>query len=250
MLCCCSLHIQTEGINGGVVHVVATARTPSGTTRSTQQTASCRHHHRQQQQHNSTARSSGNSNNKHVLRAISPTPQQQHQQHEEALGLSPRTFQQLQQLLPSAPLQHLAAAGQAGSRDSSSTVTHVSTRRIVPHSSGGDAASTVSNSATTATHKSSYHQQQHNNTSADAALSPTQVLSVCAEVVQESGAFQTAGITPLLLGSLCLIESGGDPHAKHYREHVGETAHGLCQVRYTCLHLELPGVRHSISVPS
>jgi hypothetical protein len=61
-----------------------------------------------------------------------------------------------------------------------------------------------------------------------------QVLAVCAAVVQEDSVFQAAGITPLVLASLCLVESGGCFRAKHYREHLGDNAHGLCQVRSAC----------------
>lgn len=62
-------------------------------------------------------------------------------------------------------------------------------------------------------------------------LSPEQVLALCGAVVQDYGpALVAAGIHPLLLASVCLIESGGCPQARQYREHVGEVALGLGQV--------------------
>jgi hypothetical protein len=62
------------------------------------------------------------------------------------------------------------------------------------------------------------------------ALSAGQILALCGAVVEEQPAVAAAGISPLLLASLCLIESGGCPHAKQYREHLGDVALGLCQV--------------------
>jgi hypothetical protein len=62
------------------------------------------------------------------------------------------------------------------------------------------------------------------------ALSAGQILALCGAVVEEEPALAAAGISPLLLASLCLIESGGCPHAKQYREHLGDVALGLCQV--------------------
>jgi hypothetical protein len=62
------------------------------------------------------------------------------------------------------------------------------------------------------------------------ALSAGQLLALCGAVVEEDAALATAGIQPLMLASLCLIESGGCPHAQHYRDHLGDVALGLCQV--------------------
>ncbi|WIA16056.1 hypothetical protein OEZ85_012783 [Tetradesmus obliquus] len=47
---------------------------------------------------------------------------------------------------------------------------------------------------------------------------------------QEDASLAAAGVQPLLLASLCLIESGGCPHAQQYRDHLGDVALGLCQM--------------------
>eukprot|EP00878_Enallax_costatus_P014763 GHUV01015447.1.p1 GENE.GHUV01015447.1~~GHUV01015447.1.p1 ORF type:complete len:328 (+),score=90.03 GHUV01015447.1:458-1441(+) len=62
-------------------------------------------------------------------------------------------------------------------------------------------------------------------------LSPEQVLALCGAVVQLDGLdAAAAGIQPLLLASICLIESGGCPKARQFRDHLGDVALGLCQM--------------------
>jgi hypothetical protein len=65
---------------------------------------------------------------------------------------------------------------------------------------------------------------------ADDALSPECLLSLCAVLLEEEAELQAAGIHPLLLAALSLIESGGCPAAKQYRDHLDDVALGLCQV--------------------
>lgn len=67
-------------------------------------------------------------------------------------------------------------------------------------------------------------------TTAADALTPEQVLAVCGALVEEEPALAAAGIHPLLLASLCIIESAGCPTARQYRDHLGDMALGLCQV--------------------
>ena len=58
-----------------------------------------------------------------------------------------------------------------------------------------------------------------------------QVLQLCCSVISEDGVFQQAGIDPVTLAAIALIESGGRPDARLYKEHLGDVAYGLCQVR-------------------
>lgn len=226
-----------------MVHALATVRASTS--------PSSAHHLRlQQQQHSrNTSRSYQHSRSpKQLLRATSP-PQQQ-PQHTQPYGLSPRSYHQLQQLLPTAPLQQLAQ-GRPHDRDQHQ---HNKDTAILRSGSSFLGTRTASNLSTDLGHN--HNQQQLHSASSGGsltgtprcahaaaslahshlsktpadALRPMQVLAVCAAVVQEDAAFQAAGITPLVLASLCLIESGGCPHAKQYREHLGDTAHGLCQV--------------------
>jgi hypothetical protein len=174
---------------------------------------------------------------------VSP-PQQPQQQH----VASPRSYHQLHQLLPAAPLQHLS---HGHNQTSSVQPQHNKHSHIVRSSGSGsgsgfrsmlsgfyvDAAdSTAAGSADQAHSLATPTQQRMHSAGSGSsiapadALSPVQLLAVCAAVLQEEPAFQAAGITPLLLASVCLIESGGCQHAKQHREHLGDTAHGLCQV--------------------
>eukprot|EP00775_Hariotina_reticulata_P005996 gene5996-6234_t len=65
------------------------------------------------------------------------------------------------------------------------------------------------------------------------ALSPECLLSMCAVLVEEEPDLQAAGIHPLLLAGLSLIESGGRPAAKQHRDHIDDTAVGLCQMLHS-----------------
>jgi len=239
----------------GVVDVLATVQTTPHERIGAVHHHRHQHHHRHHQQqhdirdaavHNYSTRGP-----KQLLRAVSP--QQQQQQQQQPYGLSPRSLQQLQQLLPSAPLQHLAQGQAQQANDhlpsyGKETPQH-NTRagggrpgamasRVQQHSQADIRSSidkgSIANASLQQLHSdgsavSNTAGGQHGKASVD-ALGPLQVLAVCAAVVQEDKSFQAAGITPLLLASLCLIESGGNPQAKQFREHLGDTAHGLCQV--------------------
>jgi hypothetical protein len=225
------------------VHALATVRTSPAP-------AAAHHLRLQQQQHsrNTSRFYQHNRSPKQLLRAASP-PQQQ-QQQTQPYGLSPTSYQQIQQLLPTAPLEQLAQGrlqdsdqhqdnkditilrgGNSflGARTASILSTdrghHHVLQQLHSASSGGSLTSTPRSAHVAA----SLAHSHLSKTPAD-ALSPMQVLAVCAAVVQEDAAFEAAGISPLMLASLCLIESAGCPHAKQYREHLGDTAHGLCQV--------------------
>lgn len=235
-----------------VVHAFATVHTAHTHDRQ----HSSHRHHPHEHRHGQTVHSRSI---KQLLHAASP-PQPQQQLY----GLSPRSYNHLQQLLPAAPMQQLAQlqsqhSGQAqhgkqvALRSNSSSAqrpkalsgllasTHHSSSnsdQAVSQTLGERLNSTSSIPSSTGTPRSTSTAVdpatgQHSKSPAE-ALSPMQVLSVCGAVVQEDAAFQTAGITPLLLASLCLIESGGCPRAKRFRDHLGDCAHGLCQVCFIC----------------
>lgn len=92
-------------------------------------------------------------------------------------------------------------------------------------------------------------EKSHGATPKADALSPEQILAVCGAVVEGEGPdVRAAGIHPLLLASLCLIESGGCYRARQFRDHVGDVAIGLCQVRKCYQHCQnhVPGLLHAV----
>jgi hypothetical protein len=50
-------------------------------------------------------------------------------------------------------------------------------------------------------------------------------------VISEEEVFKQADIDPVTLAAIALIESGGRSDARFYKEHLGDVAYGLCQVR-------------------
>lgn len=230
-------------------HALATVHTSP----SSSPAAAAQHH---QHAHLRGRSRSGNAP-KQLLRAASP-PREHHlqQQGQQPYGLSPRSYHQLQLLLPTAPLQHLAAQDHQHprSKDTAAFLTHNGSGSLGARAAAAGNSTTdqhtpavllslqqlhsaSSGSSTPRSAASAHHMparapgghQLPSKTPAD-ALSPAQVLAVCAAVVQEDAAFQAAGVTPLMLASLCLVESGGRPQAKQHQEQCGDTSHGLCQV--------------------
>lgn len=229
-------------------HALATVHTSPSSPAAA---AAAQHH----QHAHHRGRSRSHSAPKQLLRAASPPLEHQPQQQgQQPYGLSPRSYHQLQLLLPTAPLQHLAAQDHQHprSKDTAALLTQSGSRFLGARAAAGNSTtdqhtpavllslqqlhSASSGSSTPRSAASAHHaparapgHQLPSRTPAD-ALSPAQVLAVCAAVVQEDAAFQAAGVTPLMLASLCLVESGGRPQAKQHQEQCGDTSHGLCQV--------------------
>lgn len=62
-------------------------------------------------------------------------------------------------------------------------------------------------------------------------LSPETLLALSATVVHAESRLVAAGVSPIMLAALCIIESGGCPAAVQYRDAVGDVGRGLWQVR-------------------
>ncbi|KAF6266068.1 hypothetical protein COO60DRAFT_641663 [Scenedesmus sp. NREL 46B-D3] len=130
-------------------------------------------------------------------------------------------------------VQQVSAAAGLGSRFGSSSNSTSNERQL---SSAGSTSATFGPAAPCILQPSNSSISSHSSRNglgsetAAVALSAGEVLALSGAVVEEEPGLAAAGVSPLLLASLCLIESGGCPHAKQYRDHVGDVALGLCQM--------------------
>jgi hypothetical protein len=143
-------------------------------------------------------------------------------------------------------VQHLSAGGSLAGFSSSSPARQLASVQSAPASVGSAAIPSVlqpfnSSGSSSLQHLGLSHSSRTGLSSAAAAaadaLTAGQLLALCGAVVDENAALAAAGVQPILLASLCLVESGGCAHAKQYRDHLGDVALGLCQVgflRHAC----------------